>query len=94
MSVLDQLAWLIPPKSQQGAVAPDFFILPIVPLELVSRAQYLARKGDMDVSVVTELTQTYNSVLMDGLPKLAATLGDRGNVFTYDIPSYVSDTTI
>jgi phospholipase/lecithinase/hemolysin len=86
-SLINQLSWLIPPTSQKGAIAPDFLVLPIVPLEEVSRAQYLARKGDMDISVVKQLVQTYNSVLMDGLDYLAKTLGDRGNVFTYDIPS-------
>lgn len=86
-SLIQQLGWLIPPRSQKGAVAPDLLVLPIIPLELTSRARYLAMKGNLDVSVIKVLTQTYNQVLMDGLKSLANDLGERGNVYTYDIPS-------
>lgn len=86
-SLVRQLLWLIPPASQTGAIAPDFYIVPIDQLALTSRAQYLASKGKMDISVVTLLSQTFNSVLMAGLPTLTAALGNRGNVFTYDFPS-------
>ena len=86
-SLLTQLASLIPSASQVGAVAPDFLILPIIPLGLSVRGNDLVRSEGIGEARFRQLVTRYNDVLIKGLTSLAESLGDRGKVCTYDIPA-------
>lgn len=68
--------------------APDFVVLPIIPYELCPNAQKMARDNGVPLDIVAQLSQTYNTALMQGTQSLATALGTRGQVFTYDVPSW------
>ena len=70
--------------------APDFLILPILPVELTPQSRQLARDANMTVEGVAEITKAYNTALVQGARSLASTLGSRGNVFTHDVPRCAS----
>jgi phospholipase/lecithinase/hemolysin len=84
-----QLAGLIP--SDASLIAPDFLILPILPLELTLRASELAGQYGTNADLLRDLTIQYNNVLMEGAKAISSSLGSgsRGNVFTYDVPSWM-----
>jgi len=69
-----------------AAVAPDFLIFPIPPLELAPRNVQSVKDIGVTSDAIKELTEKYNRVLMDGAKSLHETLGNRGNVYVYDIP--------
>lgn len=70
-------------------VAPDFLILPVVPLEDTPIMREVAKALNATTDVCRQLTEQYNTVLMDGAAQVAQKLGSRGNVFTYDIPTLI-----
>jgi len=86
-SLVNQLYTLIPANSSD--VAPDYLILPILPVELTPFAKTTAREGGVNTNAVRDITRQYNAVLMDGARALAKRLGSRGNVYTYDVPRSV-----
>lgn len=84
-ALFTQLRWLVPAGA--GTMAPDFLVLPIMPLDLTSRGQYLATSANEKVDVIRNFTRAYNQVMMEEAQKFATELGARGQVFTYDFPS-------
>jgi hypothetical protein len=66
--------------------APDFLIFPIVPVELTPISIYEALSAGTDTKAIKEMADTYNEELEHGARILKQRLGDRGNVFVYDIP--------
>lgn len=87
-SLVNQLAGLIP--SDTSAMAPDYLILPILPVELTPQSRQIAVDAAATTDAVRDITRRYNSVLLDGASSIAGRLGSRGSVFTYDVPRYVS----
>lgn len=83
-SLVNQLATLIP--SDTSAVAPDYLILPILPVELTPQSRQIAADANVTTDAVRDITRQYNSVLLNGARSIARRLGSRGNVYTYDVP--------
>jgi hypothetical protein len=86
-SLINQLYTLIPANSSD--VAPDYLILPILPVELTPFAKSTALQGGTSTDAVRDITRQYNAVLMEGARAIAKRLGSRGNVYTYDVPRLV-----
>lgn len=86
-SLVNQLARLIP--SDTSATAPDYLILPILPVELSPQSRQLAADANATTDAIGDITRQYNRVLLDGARSIARQLGSRGSVFTYDVPRYV-----
>jgi phospholipase/lecithinase/hemolysin len=84
-ALVSDLMDLIP---AQG-VAPDFLILPVVPLEDTPIMRVVAKDLNASTAVCKLVTERFNTVLMEGAAQIATQLGSRGNVFTYDIPSLI-----
>lgn len=84
-SLVNQLAGLIP--SNTSATAPDFLILPILPVDLTPSMKEVAKNAQVAMTIAQALTMQYNSILMEGAKSIARRLGSRGNVFTYDVPA-------
>lgn len=84
-SLVRQLSGLIP--TDRTATAPDFLILPILPVELAPQSRDLALQAGTTTDAVRRITQQYNNVLMKGAQDIASQLGSRGSVFTYDVPA-------
>jgi len=92
-SLVEQLRGLIPSTSSStGAVAPDYLVLPILPVNLATQSRNIARDQGRrwsDVEpIMKAITERYNRVLMQGARSLASALGNRGTVFTYDVPAW------
>lgn len=92
-SLVNQLRGLIPSNnSNTGAIAPDYLILPILPVNLATQSRNIARDQGRQWNevepIMKTITERYNSVLMQGARSLASTLGNRGTVFTYDVPAW------
>lgn len=83
-SLINQLLNLIP--SNFTAIAPDYLILPILPVELTPQSKQIAQDANTTTDAVRDITRRYNSVLMAGANTIANRLASRGNVFTYDVP--------
>lgn len=83
-SLVNQLGNLIPADS--NATAPDYLILPILPVELTPQSNQIARDANTTTDAIRDITRRYNSVLLQGAKDIAARLGPRGRVYTYDVP--------
>lgn len=84
-SVINQLYTLIP--SDVSAVAPDFLILPIIPVHLAPQSALIANQtASGDTDSIRQITREYNNALLKGAKAIAQRLGSRGNVYTYDVP--------
>jgi hypothetical protein len=81
---LTELNTLIPEDS--SLVAPDFLIFPVPPVDLTPGALQKAAQAGTDTKAIKEIAATYNAELMRGAQILKQRLGNRGNVFVYDIP--------
>jgi hypothetical protein len=84
-SFINQLGGLIP--NDTSALAPDYLILPILPVEVTPTGKNLARDANTNTEFLAEISFAYNKVLMEGAQSIAARLGSRGTVFTYDVPA-------
>ena len=80
--LISDLSRLIPARNR---TAPDFLILPILPVELTPQSRQLARDANTTTDSIAQITTRYNEVLLAGARNLSQTLGDRGNVITYDV---------
>lgn len=87
-SLIRELATLIP--SNASDVAPDYLILPILPVELTPKVKGVAAQANVTTDMARDITRRYNSVLLNGARSLAKQLDTRGSVFTYDVPRYVN----
>lgn len=85
-SLIRQLATLIP--SDTSAVAPDYVILPILPVELTPLIIRTASEANVTTDMARDIGWRYNDVLLPGARSLAKQLGSRGSVYTYDVPRY------
>lgn len=83
-SLVDQLYTLIP--SNNSTIAPDYLILPILPVELSPQSRQIAGDANDTTDAVRDITRQYNSVLLSGARSIARRLGSRGSVYTYDVP--------
>lgn len=89
LSLTRQLSGLIP--SDTSLIAPDFLILPILPVEITPRARELAEQYNTTIDMVRDITIRYNEVMLEGAKDISASLGrdSRGNVFTYDVVAWM-----
>jgi hypothetical protein len=85
LSFINQLTGLIP--NSTSAVAPDYLILPILPVELAPQSMQIASDANTSTDAIKEITRQYNIALIGGAKTIANRLGSRGTVFTYDVPS-------
>lgn len=84
-SLVNQLQALIP--NDTSAIAPDFLIMPILPVEMAPTSSEIAEGLKTTMDVMREVTKEYNKILMEGAKGIARELGSRGTVYTYDVPS-------